>query len=542
MKIEEVFEYDLDSTPEELDTWCAEADFVFNLAGVNRPKETSEFMEGNFGFASTLLETLKKHGNRCPVMLSSSQQASLTGRFGNSEYGRSKKAGEELFLRYEQEFLRSTDSAGLVPRVLIYRFPNLFGKWCRPNYNSAVATFCNAFANDLPYTVNDPSVELELLYIDDLVDEMIAALSGGEHRCEFKGLEVLPAPADNADGADNADQRNQENQRNQRDTEYRYCYVPTTHKATLGEIVELLKSFAEQPKTLMIPEIAEGSFAKKLYSTYLSYLPKEKAAFPLKMNVDDRGSFTELVHTLNAGQVSINISKPGITKGQHWHNTKWEQFIVVAGHGLIQQRNLNDSPLPTSPSRGGDVPYNTADPCLYEELKEKAENMRKNPTEAESAMWEMLRGKNLDAKFRRQHIIGDYIVDFVCLDKQLVVEIDGGYHNDPEQQKLDRQRTNFLQSKGFSVLRFTNEEVIGNTDETLTIIRNALKYLPLEGEIQGGCWFVSGNQIQAVHMLPGYTHNIINLSETEDLVTVMYCNEIFNPNKPDTFWEPVQEV
>ena len=404
LKIEEVFEYDLDSTHEELDTWCAEADFVFNLAGVNRPKETSEFMEGNFGFASTLLETLKKHGNRCPVMLSSSQQASLTGRFGNSEYGRSKKAGEELFLRYEQEFLRSTDSAGLVPRVLIYRFPNLFGKWCRPNYNSAVATFCNAFANDLPYTVNDPSVELELLYIDDLVDEMIAALSGGEHRCEFKGLEVLPAPADNADGADNADQRNQENQRNQRDTEYRYCYVPTTHKATLGEIVELLKSFAEQPKTLMIPEIAEGSFAKKLYSTYLSYLPKEKAAFPLKMNVDDRGSFTELVHTLNAGQVSINISKPGITKGQHWHNTKWEQFIVVAGHGLIQQRNLND----------------------------------------------------------------------------------------PESKVLE--------------------------------------------------WEVSGNKIEAVHMLPGYTHNIINLSETEDLVTVMYCNEIFNPNKPDTFWEPVQEV
>ena len=542
MKIEEVFEYDLDSTPEELDTWCAEADFVFNLAGVNRPKETSEFMEGNFGFASTLLETLKKHGNRCPVMLSSSQQASLTGRFGNSEYGRSKKAGEDLFLRYEQEFLRSTDSAGLRPRVLIYRFPNLFGKWCRPNYNSAVATFCNAFANDLPYTVNDPSVELELLYIDDLVDEMIAALSGGEHRCEFNGLEVLPAPADNADGADNADLRNQKKSAKSASTKYRYCYVPTTHKATLGEIVELLKSFVEQPKTLMIPEIAEGSFAKKLYSTYLSYLPKEKAAFPLKMNVDDRGSFTELVHTLNAGQVSINISKPGITKGQHWHNTKWEQFIVVAGHGLIQQRNLNDSPLPTSPSRGGDVPYNTADPCLYEELKEKAENMRKNPTEAESAMWEMLRGKNLDAKFRRQHIIGDYIVDFVCLDKQLVVEIDGGYHNDPEQQKLDRQRTNFLQSKGFSVLRFTNEEVIGNTDETLTIIRNALKYLPLEGEIQGGCWFVSGNQIQAVHMLPGYTHNIINLSETEDLVTVMYCNEIFNPNKPDTFWEPVQEV
>ena len=260
-------------------------------------------------------------------------------------------------------------------------------------------------------------------------------------------------------------------------------------------------------------------------------------AFPLKMNVDDRGSFTELIHTLNCGQVSINISKPGITKGQHWHNTKWEFFIVVAGHGLIQQRSI--SPLPTSPSRGGDNPWNTADPSLYEVLKEKAESMRKNPTQAESAMWEMLRGKNLDAKFRRQHIIGDYIVDFVCLDIQLVIEIDGGYHDSPEQQELDRQRTHFLQSKGFSVLRFTNEEVLVNTDETLTIIRNALKYLPLEGGFEGGCWFVSGANIQAVHMLPGYTHNIINLSDTENIVTVMYCNEIFNPSHPDTFFEPV---
>jgi len=425
LRIDGVFEYDIDSTPEELDQWCAAADFVFNLAGVNRPKDQSEFMEGNFGFATTLLDTLKKYGNRCPVMLSSSQQASLTGRFGDSEYGRSKKAGEDLFLRYEQEFLRSADnadgadnadlrnqyksakSAGLVPRVLIYRFPNLFGKWCRPNYNSAVATFCNAFANDLPYTVNDPSVELELLYIDDLVDEMLNALQGKEHRCEFNGLDVVPAPADSADGADNTDllnadnQRNLLNQRNLRDTGYRYCYCPVTHHVTLGEIVELLKSFAEQPKTLMIPEIPANSFAKKLYSTYLSYLPYEKTAFPLKMNVDDRGSFTELVHTLNAGQVSINISKPGITKGQHWHNTKWEQFIVVKGHGLIQQRNLND----------------------------------------------------------------------------------------PDGKVLE--------------------------------------------------WEVDGANIQAVHMLPGYTHNIINLSDTEDLVTVMYCNEVFDPNKPDTFFNPV---
>ena len=533
LKIEVIFEYDLDSTPEELDAWCKDCDFVFNLAGVNRPKETSEFMEGNFGFASTLLDTLKKHGNKCPVMLSSSQQASLTGRFGNSEYGRSKKAGEDLFLEYERDFLKGSLRSkfkenleeNLEPRVLIYRFPNLFGKWCRPNYNSAVATFCNAFANDLPYTVNDPSVELELLYIDDLVEEMIRALSplptspsrGGEHRCEFDGLEVIPKE----DG--------------------RYCYVPNTHKVTLGEIVELLKSFAVQPKTLMIPEMPEGSFAKKLYSTYLSYLPKEKVAFPLKMNVDEHGSFTELVHTLNVGQVSINISKPGITKGQHWHNTKWEFFIVVAGHGLIQERVI--SPLPTSPSRGGDCPYKTADPALYEQLKEKAEEMRKNPTEAESAMWEMLRAKNLDAKFRRQHIIGDYIVDFVCLDKQLVVELDGGYHNDSEQKELDRQRTKFLQSKGFSVLRFTNEEVLGNTGETLSIISNALKHLSTpEGGDGGGLvlnWFVDGDHIQAVHMLPGYTHNIINLSETENLVTVMYCNEIFDSSKPDTFFEPV---
>ena len=369
LTIEAVYEYDLDSTPEQLDEWCREADFVFNLAGVNRPQNAEEFMAGNFGFASTLLDTLKKHNNTCPVMLSSSIQATLAGRFGTSEYGKSKKAGEELFFDYSKE---------TGAKVLVYRFPNLFGKWCRPNYNSAVATFCNAFANDLPYTVNDPSVELELLYIDDLVDEMLDALEGKEHHCEFDGVETVLK----ADG--------------------RYCAAPTTHKVTLGQIVELLKSFAEQPKTLMIPEIPAGSFAKKLYSTYLSYLPKEKAAFPLRMNVDDRGSFTELVHTLNAGQVSINISKPGITKGQHWHNTKFEQFIVVKGHGLIQQRNLND----------------------------------------------------------------------------------------PEGKVLE--------------------------------------------------WEVDGNHIQAVHMLPGYTHNIINLSDTEDLVTVMYCNEIFNPNKPDTFFEPVK--
>ena len=374
--IDEIYEYDLDSTPVQLDTWCKDCDFVFNLAGVNRPQNQEEFMKGNFGFASTLLDTLKKYGNKCPVMLSSSQQASLTGRFGNSEYGRSKKAGEDLFLEYAKE---------TGAKVLVYRFPNLFGKWCRPNYNSAVATFCNAFANELPYTVNDPSVELELLYIDDLVDEMIACLQGKEHRCEFNGLEVIPMVNGQCSIVN----------------EGKYCYVPTTHKATLGEIVELLESFAEQPKTLMIPEIPAGSFAKKLYSTYLSYLPKEKVAFPLKMNVDERGSFTELVHTLNSGQVSINISKPGITKGQHWHNTKFEQFIVVKGHGLIQQRNLND----------------------------------------------------------------------------------------PEGKVLE--------------------------------------------------WEVSGDKIEAVHMLPGYTHNIINLSDTEDLVTVMFCNEIFDSNRPDTFYDPV---
>ena len=394
--VETVYEYDLDSTPEELDAWCAEADFVFNLAGVNRPQNQEEFMQGNFGFASTLLDTLKKHKNTCPVMLSSSQQASLTGRFGNSEYGRSKKAGEDLFLDYQKE---------TGAKVFVYRFPNLFGKWCRPNYNSAVATFCNAFANDLPYTVNDPSVELELLYVDDLVDEMIACLKGEEHRCEFNGLDVIPTAKDNA----NTNLPNDTNDNNSNNSDNscpekigRYCYCPVTHHVTLGEIVELLKSFAEQPKTLMIPEIPANSFAKKLYSTYLSYLPKEKVAFPLKMNVDDRGSFTELVHTLNAGQVSINISKPGITKGQHWHNTKFEQFIVVKGHGLIQQRNLND----------------------------------------------------------------------------------------PDGKVLE--------------------------------------------------WEVSGDKIEAVHMLPGYTHNIINLSDTEDLVTVMYCNEIFDPNKPDTYFEPVK--
>ena len=387
LAIEDIYEYDIDTDPALLDTFCKDAGFVFNLAGVNRPKEQSEFMEGNFGFASTLLDTLKKYGNTCPVMLSSSQQASLTGRFGNSEYGRSKKAGEDLFLDYSKE---------TGAKVLVYRFPNLFGKWCRPNYNSAVATFCNAFANDLPYTVNDPSVELELLYIDDLVDEMIAGLEGEEKRCDFNGLEVIPAPCppkgEIAEGAKHSPSGGLG----------AYCYCPITHHVTLGEIVELLKGFAEQPKTLMIPEIPANSFAKKLYSTYLSYLPYEKTAFPLKMNVDERGSFTELVHTLNAGQVSINISKPGITKGQHWHNTKFEQFIVVKGHGLIQQRNLND----------------------------------------------------------------------------------------PEGKVLE--------------------------------------------------WDVSGDKIEAVHMLPGYTHNIINLSETEDLVTVMYCNEVFDPSRPDTFFDPVK--
>ena len=366
LTVSKVYEYDIDSTVEELDSYCRDCNFVFNLAGVNRPQNTEEFMQGNFGFASTLLDTLKKHGNNCPVMLSSSAQASLTGRFGNSEYGRSKKAGEDLFLKYGAE---------VGARVLVYRFPNLYGKWCRPNYNSAVATFCNNIANDLPITVNDPSVELELLYIDDLVEEMIAALQGKEHRCEFEGLDVIPQ----ADG--------------------RYCYCPVTHKATLGQIVDLLHQFEEMPRTLMIPEIPADSFAKRLYSTYLSYLPQEKAVFDLKMNKDDRGSFTELVHTLKCGQVSINISKPGVTKGQHWHNTKWEQFIVVSGHGLIQMR------------------------------KEGTDEIRE--------------------------------------------------------------------------------------------------------------YEVSGENIQSVIMLPGYTHNIINLSDTEDLLTVMYCNEIFNPKRPDTFFDPV---
>ena len=368
LSVTEIYEYDIDSTAEELERYCKDCDFVFNLAGVNRPQNTEDFMRGNFGFASTLLDTLKKHGNKCPVMLSSSAQASLTGRFGNSEYGRSKKAGEDLFLKYGEE-------NGV--RMLVYRFPNLYGKWCRPNYNSAVATFCNNIANDLPITVNDPTVELELLYIDDLVNEMILALKGEEHRCEFNGLDVIP------------------------DNNGRYCYCPVTHKATLGEIVDLLHTFANLSSSLMIPEIPEDSFAKRLFSTYLSYLPKEKAIFDLKMNSDNRGSFTELVHTLNCGQVSINISKPGITKGQHWHNSKWEQFIVVSGHGLIQ--------------------------------------MRKEGT--------------------------DEIINYE----------------------------------------------------------------------------VSGDKIQSVIMLPGYTHNIINLSDTEDLVTVMYCNEIFDANKPDTYFDPVEK-
>jgi UDP-2-acetamido-2,6-beta-L-arabino-hexul-4-ose reductase len=368
LKIDEIFEYDLDSTPAELEEWCREADFVFNLAGVNRPKDPKEFMQGNFGFASTLLDTLKKHGNNCPIMLSSSQQASLTGRFGDSEYGRSKKAGEELFFDYSKE---------TGAKVLVYRFPNLFGKWCRPNYNSAVATFCNNIANELPIKVNDPKVELELLYIDDLVTEMMDALEGKEHHCDFDGLTVLPS--------DNG----------------RYCYAPVTHKATLGEIVDLLNTFHDQPQTLVMPEIPNGSFAKKLYSTYLSYLPKDKVAFPLKMNTDDRGSFTELLKTQNCGQFSVNISKPGITKGEHWHNTKWEFFIVVSGHALIQERKIG-----------------------------------------------------------------------------------------------------------------TNEV--------------------MEFE-------VSGDKIEAVHMLPGYTHNIINLSKTENLITVMWANEQFDPSHPDTFHEKVSK-
>lgn len=376
LQVDEVFEYDIDSTPEQLDSWCGECDFVFNLAGVNRPKDNDEFMKGNFGFASTLLDTLKKHHNTCPVMLSSSQQASLTGRFGNSEYGRSKKAGEDLFLEYGKE---------TGAKVLVYRFPNLYGKWCRPNYNSAIATFCNNIANDLPIQVNDRSVQMEVLYIDDLVEEMICALKSQEHHCEFEGLDVLPS------------------------AEGRYCYCPVTHKTTLGEIVDTIYECARAVRA--VPDSAEGpstalempqdGLRYRLMSTFLSYLPKEKAIFDLKMNEDPRGSFTELVHTLNCGQVSINISKPGITKGQHWHNSKWEQFIVVSGHGLIQMRK-----------EGSDE----------------------------------------------------------------VIEYE-----------------------------------------------------------------VSGDRIQSVIMLPGYTHNIINLSQTEDLVTVMYCSEVFNPERPDTYFDTVEK-
>ena len=373
LQIEEIFEYDITSTPEDLDMYCEKADFVFNLAGVNRPKDPEEFRKGNFGFASTLLETLKKHGNKCPVMLSSSIQATLAGRFGTSEYGLSKKAGEELFFDYGKE---------TGAKVLVYRFPNLVGKWVRPNYNSAVGTFCNNIANDLPITVNDPSVELEMLFIDDLVEEMFDALEGKEHHCEFEGVETVRCD----DG--------------------RYCCAPVTHKATLGYIVECLEKFRDQPKTLMMPAIPNGSFEKKLYSMYLSYLPEDKVAFDLDMKCDDRGSFTELLKTADHGQFSVNISKPGITKGQHWHNSKWEFFIVVSGHGLIQERKIG-------------IDFETGKP-----------------------------------------------------------------------------------------------------------------YEPIEFE-------VSGDRIQAVHMLPGYTHNIINLSETENLVTLMWANEVFDPAKPDTFAETV---
>lgn len=366
LNIGEIYEYDIDSTPEQLNDYCRKADFVFNLAGVNRPQNPEEFMQGNFGFASTLLDTLKKHGNSCPVMLSSSIQATLVGRYAEGDYGKSKKAGEELFFDY---------GAKSGAKVLVYRFPNLFGKWCRPNYNSAVATFCNNIANDLPITVNDRSTQLELLYIDDLVDEMVAALKGEEHHCEFEGVDTVLRK----DG--------------------RYCAAPVTHKVTLGEIVDLLELFNKQPSTLVVPEIPNGSFAKKLYSTYLSYLPKEKASFKLKMNIDARGSFTELLRSEKCGQVSVNISKPGITKGEHWHNTKWEFFIVVSGHGLIQERKIGS----------------------------------------------------------------DEVIEFE----------------------------------------------------------------------------VSGENIEAIHMLPGYTHNIINLSNTDDLVTVMWANESFDPSHPDTFFEKV---
>ena len=365
LKIDEIFEYDLSSTREQLDDYCKRADFVFNLAGVNRPQNKEEFMQGNFGFASDLLDTLKKYKNKAPIMLSSSIQATLIGRYGQSDYGKSKLAGEELFFRYGEE-------NGV--KVAVYRFTNLMGH-SRPNYNSAVSTFCWAIANDQPYTVNDRSTELELLYIDDLIEGLFDLLEGREQHCEFDGLNTVLK------------------------TDGRYCCVPTTHHVTLGEIVDLLLEFKSQPETLLMPKMPEGSFAKKLYSLYLTYLPKEKFKYPLKMNVDHRGSFTELLHTADCGQVSINISKPGITKGQHWHNSKWELFIVVHGHGLIQERNIN-------------------------------------------------------------------------------------------------------------------------TGETVE-------------------FEVSGDKIEAVHMIPGWTHNIINLSQTEDLVTVMTCNEIFDPHHPDTFFEPV---
>lgn len=372
--ISQIYEYDRDNTTEDLDKFCKDCDFVFNLAGVNRPKDNSEFMTGNYGFASELLDALKRHSNKCPVMLSSSVQASLSGRFGDSEYGRSKLAGEELFFKYEEE----TNA-----RVLVYRFPNLFGKWCRPNYNSAVATFCNAVANDLPYTVNDPSVELELVYIDDLVGEMLLALEGMEHRCDFDGTGVF----ENEDG--------------------KYCYVPVSHKATLGHIVDVLKSFSMQPSTLMFDSIPDGSFEKKLYSTYLSYLPEDKTIFDLEGAVDNRGSFTEFFRNKDVGQFSINISKPGMTKGQHWHHTKMEIFLVVSGYGLIQERRIG------------------IDPATGEE---------------------------------------------------------------------------------YPVREFE----------------------------------VSGDKLQCVYMLPGYTHNIINLSDTEDMVTVMWANEIFDSNHPETYHEDVK--
>ena len=366
IQVYELYLYDVNSPADLLEEACSKCDFVFNLAGVNRPQRSEEFMQGNFGFASLLLETLKKYNNTCPIMLSSSIQATLIGRY-DSDYGRSKKAGEDLMFAYGEQ---------TGAKVLVYRFPNLFGKWCRPNYNSAVATFCNNIANDLPITVNDPKVELELLYIDDLVDEMLCALEGNEHRCEFDGINTVLC-------------------------EYgRYCAAPVTHRVTLGEIVDLLESFRRQPNTLVMPQIPEGSFAKKLYSTYLSYLPREKVAFPLKMNVDARGSFTEILKTVNCGQFSVNISKPGITKGQHWHNTKWEFFVVVSGKGRIEQRRIG-------------------------------------------------------------------------------------------------------------------------SDEVLS-------------------FDVTGEKIEAVHMLPGYTHNIINLSDTDDLVTLMWANESFDPNKPDTYFEAVK--